>query len=269
VRDELFPKIDATYRTLPYRILVGHSIGGLIALHALLIAPEMFQGYIAIDPSLWWDNEVTVHRAEGELESDQERRSSVYISMANHPGRGDLDPKKMDEPIHKFARMLDATSCHSFRSMLQYYEAEDHGSVPLLSLYHGLLYLFEGYKPRPEEFFDQPSVLSHHFERVSERLGIDLLPPEKLVHLKGLSFLNQRNDVDGALEYMKLNVANYPGSYNAHDSLAAAFAVKGEKDLAIEHYGKSLALNPDNENAVEKLQELRGEKPQEGDPEDG
>ena len=50
--DELLPEIDRRYATIPYRVLVGHSFGGLFALNAWLSRPEAFQAYVAISPSL-------------------------------------------------------------------------------------------------------------------------------------------------------------------------------------------------------------------------
>ena len=57
LKEELIPEIDRTYRTKPYRIIVGHSFGALLALHALQSEPDVFQGYIAIDPSVFWDDD--------------------------------------------------------------------------------------------------------------------------------------------------------------------------------------------------------------------
>src|ERR1051325_1125715 len=51
---ELIPLIEGKYRTAPYRLLVGHSFGGTLAIHALESKPNTFQAIIAIDPSLWW-----------------------------------------------------------------------------------------------------------------------------------------------------------------------------------------------------------------------
>ena len=56
ITNELAPKIESTYRTFPYRILIGQSFGGLTVLHALCTIPQAFNAYVAIDPSLWWDN---------------------------------------------------------------------------------------------------------------------------------------------------------------------------------------------------------------------
>jgi len=260
MKDELFPRIDSTYRTLPYRILVGHSDGGLLALQALLDAPEMFNSYVALDPGLWWDNQVLVHRAECRFKGPQNRRASVYISLSNNPDIGFGDPQINVAAIRRFTTLLKSSASPGLRSTLQYFEAEDHVSVPLVGLYHGLLYIFEGYKQPFEEVIEQPSAaLSNHFKRVSERLGVTLLPPEPTVNGIGYFMLYGMKDVEKAIELFKLNVLNYPESYNAYDSLGGAYRAKGEKAFAIESYEKSLKLNPANQNAAKQLQELKSQ----------
>lgn len=67
--DELIPYVEKTYRTRPYRLLVGHSFGGLFAIYALATRPKLFNAYIAADPSIYWNNEAVVVQAESFLES--------------------------------------------------------------------------------------------------------------------------------------------------------------------------------------------------------
>jgi CubicO group peptidase (beta-lactamase class C family) len=75
----------------------------------------------------------------------------------------------------------------------------------------------------------------------------------------GYAFL-QAGRTDDAIKIFQLNVEAYPQDYNAYDSLAEAYAAKGDKALAIKNYAKSLELNPDNTNAVERLSKLTKEK---------
>src|SRR6185369_1429820 len=72
--------------------------------------------------------------------------------------------------------------------------------------------------------------------------------------------LLQTNKVADAIEIFKLNVEVYPQYANVYDSLGEAYMTKGDKDLAIANYKKSLELNPKNTNATVKLGELTGEK---------
>lgn len=72
----------------------------------------------------------------------------------------------------------------------------------------------------------------------------------------GYTFL-QGNNLDAAIEILKLNVEAYPNSSNVYDSLGEAYMIKGDKENAILNYEKSLALNPDNENAKNMIAKMR------------
>ena len=66
----------------------------------------------------------------------------------------------------------------------------------------------------------------------------------------------EKDNVDEAIAIFKLNVALHPEAYDPYDSLAEGYMAKGEKELAIQFYKKSLELNPNNSNAVEMLKKL-------------
>jgi tetratricopeptide (TPR) repeat protein len=72
----------------------------------------------------------------------------------------------------------------------------------------------------------------------------------------GYYFMNQGR-MDDAVEIFRFNVEAFPESWNVYDSLAEAYMKKGDAQNAIKHYKKSLELNPDNNNAKEKLKELK------------
>jgi len=71
----------------------------------------------------------------------------------------------------------------------------------------------------------------------------------------GYQLLNLKKETE-AVEIFKLNVSEYPESFNVYDSLAEAYMRIGENDLAIEYYQKSLEINPRNENARKMLEML-------------
>ena len=258
VRDELFPQIDSKYHTLPTRILVGHSFGGLLAIHALLEEPEMFHGYIAIDPSLWWDDQLLNHHAESKIRHIRKLRKSLYISSANSPKILSNDPiVKMRKAMRKFVKTLDAARTKEFRLGFQYFDSEDHGSVPLLSLYHGLLFVFEGFKHVGVESLPAMKTRLH---RLSKRWGGDILPSEGHVNNMGYMMLYLVKDVKKALEFFEYNISNFPNSANVYDSLAEGYMVKGDKAQAIKYYKKSLKLDPNNRNAAEMIRKLKEKK---------
>ncbi len=68
--------------------------------------------------------------------------------------------------------------------------------------------------------------------------------------------LLQHDRIADAIAIFVLNVDMFPESFNAYDSLGEAYMMNGQRDLAIAKYQRSLELNPDNENARQKLKEL-------------
>ena len=62
--------------------------------------------------------------------------------------------------------------------------------------------------------------------------------------------------VKHAIAVFKQNTVDFPGGFNTWDSLAEGYMIDGDKESAIKYYKKSLELNPDNTNAVQKLKEL-------------
>lgn len=257
MRDELFPQIDSKFHTLPSRILVGHSFGGLLAIHTLLDEPEMFQAYVAIDPSLWWDNQLLTHHAESRIRTIRKLRKTLYISSANSPRILTNNPAKMRNAIRKFVKTLDAARTVNFRLGFQFFDSEDHVSVPLLSLYHGLFYVFEGFK---HVGLESLPAMKTRFKQLSKRLGGDVLPPEGYVNGMGYTMLYGVKDLKKAITFFEYNISNFPGSANAYDSLGEAYRVKGDKARAIQNYKKSLKLDPNNQNAARMIRELKEKK---------
>ncbi len=81
---------------------------------------------------------------------------------------------------------------------------------------------------------------------------------EAAVNRLGYRFLGER-EVDAAVVAFALNVEAFPDSWNVHDSLGEAYMVRGDRELAIASYERSIELNPGNANGVEMLKRLRSE----------
>ncbi len=90
----------------------------------------------------------------------------------------------------------------------------------------------------------------------SQRLGVDISPPGKLLNGAASFLLHSEKKVDKAIELFKLNQEYYPTSFVTYDSLGDAYKVKGNKEMAIINYRKSLEMNPDNEKAKRSIKEL-------------
>ncbi|MBN2858584.1 MAG: tetratricopeptide repeat protein [Candidatus Delongbacteria bacterium] len=84
----------------------------------------------------------------------------------------------------------------------------------------------------------------------------DLEIDEDGLNLLGYKYL-MTGKIKEALEIFKINVEEFPDSWNCYDSLAEAYMKSGEKDLAIKNYERSIKMNPNNENGKKMLEELK------------
>src|SRR5580765_6801880 len=86
IEKELIPYIDSHYQTTPYRMFVGHSFGGLIVMDALVNHTDLFNTYVAIDPSLWWDKKNLLMSSKKPLTERSFKGKSLYLGIANTMG---------------------------------------------------------------------------------------------------------------------------------------------------------------------------------------
>ena len=86
IRDELMPEIRRRYRTTAETAIVGESLAGLFVVETFLLEPELFETYIAIDPSLWWNNQKLVNGAAAQLRSRPRLEKVLYFASSDEKG---------------------------------------------------------------------------------------------------------------------------------------------------------------------------------------
>jgi hypothetical protein len=149
---ELIPHVEATYPTTSYRVLAGHSLGGLTAVNILLNYTYLFSGYIASDPSMWWDDKLMLNKAREVLKQQRFDGIALYVSIANvtpldmkqEQLRTDATPKTNHiRCIFEFADLLTANPSNGLRSASKFYEKDTHNSVPAVTNLDGLRFLLD------------------------------------------------------------------------------------------------------------------------------
>jgi len=239
---ELIPEIEKQYRTQPYRIFAGHSLGGLFAIHAMMTKPGLFNSYIAVSPSLQWENDTELKRAEEFLKNQKEMKVTLFVSIGNEPGRIGAD-------FDTFKDLLSKTNIKDFEWQAERFADEDHGSVVLRSHYFGLRKVYDGWQgPRD---LKSGAVLGGlkgaeaHYKRLSDKFGYTIPVPESLINQIGYQFLFDGKPED-AIATFKANIERYPDSANVYDSLAEAYERGGRIDLAEPLYEKAKTLGEQN-----------------------
>src|SRR6185295_2782552 len=271
IEKELMPHIDSAYRTAPYKILIGHSFGGLTVMNVLTTHTKLFNAYLAIDPSMWYDRQRFLAATEKKLTEKKYDGTRLFVGIANTMPEGmTLAKMKKDtssetrhiRSIFELDKFLKEHSQNGLKYASRYYENDNHGSVPFASEYDGLRFIFDYYRLNitGKDFADTSATLAmkleSHYDLVSKEMGYKISPPESNINFLGYAAMNSKN-FNKAAALFKMNIDNYPNSGNVYDSYADLMAE--EKDIvnAIVNYKKALAIQ-DNAYNKQKLNTLEG-----------
>ncbi|TNE60471.1 MAG: tetratricopeptide repeat protein [Alphaproteobacteria bacterium] len=244
LREELLPLIEAKYRTKPYRVLVGHSFGGLFAIHDMLSADPLFEAYIAIDPSLWYAGGLLLDEARKAAASPA-FKGGFYMSYIPHPEDAGSEGRVID-----FLALIEALGGGAIRTRQQFFEHESHQSVQFVSYHEGLRHVFEGYAPPGiEAAAKDPDLLFRHYADYSARMGVAFEPDPFYVSVVAYNALYYYRWLDKAEQLFKANLEAHPGISGAWNGIAEYYHAAGRDEDAKAALQHALELNPDDDYA--------------------
>ncbi len=275
IEKELIPHVQKSYPASSYRTFIGHSLGGLVVIDALVDRPDLFDNYIAIDPSLWWDNQKLLKRVEGIFKTNTYTGKSLYLGVANTLGAGiDFNEVQNDttedtkhiRSIIEFAKTTESIPDNGLNFKWKYYANDSHSSVPLITEYDAIHFLFPWYELKGlDQFFDPNSTattddlisfLDAHYKTISNNFGYNVLPPESFINNLGYTFNDNPNTLDKAHALFNLNIQNYPNSSKVYDSMGDCYLAQQDSIKALEFFTKALKVGK-NEYSQKKIDLLK------------
>jgi len=121
LREELVPAIRARYRTAGESAIVGESLAGLFVVETFLLEPDLFDAYLAFDPSLWWNDEALLTGAKGLLQRSRDLRKTVYLASSAQKELADL--------AGRFAKALESDAGPRIRWHYEPMPGEQHQTL--------------------------------------------------------------------------------------------------------------------------------------------
>ncbi|MDR2064537.1 MAG: alpha/beta hydrolase [Prevotellaceae bacterium] len=140
--DELRIKINKKYRTNNINIIVGHSFGGLFALNTLMYHPQLFDIYVVLDPSFWWDNGKIQKEADKLFETKQFNHIKLYLGIAAkiRPDANNINSNIAGSFINN---ILPKAIKNGLQVNYKIFSDESHGTVPIPGISDALKIIFQ------------------------------------------------------------------------------------------------------------------------------
>lgn len=121
IRRELMPRVKSRYRTTDETAIVGESLAGLFVVETLLKEPDLFDTYIAFDPSLWWNDQKLVSGAAEDLRRQTGITKTLYVANS----ADEMIPGVMQ----KFVDILSKSAPPSLRWHYEKMPEESHSTI--------------------------------------------------------------------------------------------------------------------------------------------
>lgn len=248
IEKELLPHIDSIYPTAPNRMLIGHSFGGLTVMNTLIHHTKLFNDYVAIDPAISWDNKKLLEETKNALANNSYSGVSLFLGIANTMVKGmdtikvKKDTTKSTAHIRSLFELRDYLNNNRQNQLTQaykYYNNDNHNSVPFIAEYDALRFVFNYY--HLDLFSNDYLNIGNLYENVSKNLGYKVIPPESMIDNLAKAFLFNKMH-DNGFYLFRLNITNYPESYNVYNSIGDFYSTKGDKSNAILNYTKALTI---------------------------
>ncbi|WP_456460682.1 alpha/beta hydrolase [Reichenbachiella sp.] len=143
LRHELFPLISTQYRTNNNRTIVGHSLAGLFAYYCMFSHPSLFNNYLAVSPSLWYDDELLFKIELGIFSQNGILKAKMYSAV------GELETKSNEmyhEMVQEHERMTQLLHNRNYSQLSLKAETltdESHHSIFPNAFMKGMRYIFQ------------------------------------------------------------------------------------------------------------------------------
>ncbi|MEZ4700446.1 MAG: alpha/beta hydrolase-fold protein [Rhodothermales bacterium] len=262
IAEELIPHIDSVYPTSSHRTLIGHSYAGLFTINTLVHHRDLFTNYIAMDPSLDWDNQTLLHEATRALQDERFDGKGLFVSISNEIIRFSdtltIDTVQRDttdfslsiRSMLAFVHAAEANTSNGLGFAWRYYDKDIHGSVPLPSMRDGLMYLYDWWELKSPSRYNDPDtptqdlvrLITERSEKLTANMGYPLAMEEELLTMLGYMAM-QMDQSEKARAVFELAIQFYPESASAQEAMADYYESQGDFANAFLHIQKALEIS--------------------------
>ena len=136
------PFIEKIYKTNNSKTIIGQSAGGLLATEILIKKPKLFNKYIIISPSLWWDNGSLLNGKSEIYQENFQENTDIYIGVGKEGLAPTEIPHVMEVDANLLAEKLKSTKSKHVKVHFDYLPEEDHATITHQAIFNALRILY-------------------------------------------------------------------------------------------------------------------------------
>ena len=230
---ELIPFIDDTYRTVDHRVLGGWSFGGLFTIYSMMQKPELFNAYLGISPSIWWEHE----RLLGEPPFGPLERPTRLVMTIGTEEQGGWT----HTAVTKFAKQLDDRPVDGLDVTFIEIDGAGHNQSLPLAYYRAIRALYSDWLAPDEMIEAGKGRIDQYYKELSNRYGYAVPIPEPVLQSLGIAHL-QAERLDEARAVFEEVTRLYPESSFGHYLLGRTWQKSGDPGPARDEYLRAIQI---------------------------
>lgn len=240
IEKELIPYIESKYSTNSFRVLEGHSLGGLFTASVLLKKPDLFNAYVVMSPAMWWNGEELTQKAEKFFKSHPILDKAIFFGVGTYESGAEYGMRK---ELKNFVEVISNNQPVKFRFKRKEIEKEGHMAAPLLSNYYGLKFIFSDIaSPKALlENYNNKAFWAHEKMIMTKYGNATKQSAEFYVGLA--TSLREKKRYSEAITVLKRSVEAYPFDVGLMNYLANTYELNKNNEEAINVYKKAIEVS--------------------------
>ncbi|MEO6174416.1 MAG: alpha/beta hydrolase-fold protein [Flavobacterium circumlabens] len=147
IEKELQPYIDKKYKTTAFKTIIGQSLGGLLETEILLKKPALFNHYVIVSPSIWWNNGSILNLDSVLFEKNFTQETFIYIAVGKEGLTPTDIPRVMEVDANLLAEKIKAPKSKNIKVFFDYLPQENHATI----LHPAVSNAFKFFYPKVQE----------------------------------------------------------------------------------------------------------------------
>lgn len=144
IEKELQPYIEHNYKSAQDKTIIGQSLGGLLATEILFTQPKLFNRYIIISPSLWWNDGSLLKENPAMLNENFTAKTDIYIGVGKEGvwASTPTTPHVMEVDANLLADKIRGSKNKNVRVFFDYMPQEDHATSSHPAMFNAFRLLY-------------------------------------------------------------------------------------------------------------------------------